>query len=57
MNNDKIPIRMDFEGEEAKKFALVKKWLGLGQNTEVIRSLITEKYREVLRLEAEKKEA
>jgi hypothetical protein len=58
MNSEKIPIRMDFEGEEAKKFDLVKKWLGLSQNTEVIRSLIAEKYREVLTLEeAEKKGA
>jgi hypothetical protein len=51
MTNEKIPIRMDFEGEELKMFALVKKWLGLSQNTEVIRSLIAEKYREVLTLE------
>jgi hypothetical protein len=51
MTSEKIPIRMDFKGEEAKKFDLVKKWLGLSQNTEVIRSLIAEKYRELLTLE------
>jgi len=50
MRNNKIPIRIDFEGEDAEKFEFVKKWLGLSQNTEVIRSLIAEKYRELLEL-------
>lgn len=38
---------MDFEGEEAEKFETVKKWLGLKQNTEVIRALISERFREI----------
>jgi len=44
----KIPIRMDIKGEDAEKFEVVKKWMGLKQNTELIRALIAEKYREVL---------
>lgn len=48
-NSDKIPIRLDFIDEEAEKFEAVKKWLGLSQNTEVIRALVSEKYREILK--------
>jgi len=50
----KIPIRLDFEGEEAEKFVAVKKWLGLKQNTEVVRAVIFEKYNEMKRLEKER---
>lgn len=47
----KVPIRIDFEGAEAEKFRTVKKHLGLKQNTEVIRALISEKYNEIQLLE------
>ena len=47
MEKKKIPIRLNFEGEEADKFEVVKRWLGLNQNTEVIRALISEKYHEI----------
>lgn len=43
-----IPIRIDFVGEDAEKFQVVKRWMGLKQNTEVIRALIAEKYLEIL---------
>ncbi len=46
-----IPIRIDFEGAEAEKFRTVKKYMGLKQNTEVIRCLISEKYNEIQVLE------
>ncbi len=46
-SKEKIPIRMDFENEDAKRFEVVKRVLGLKQNTEVIRALISEKYREI----------
>ena len=46
-----IPIRIDFEGAEAEKFRTVKKYMGLKQNTEVIRGLISEKYNEIQVLE------
>jgi hypothetical protein len=43
----KIPIRMDFEDIDGEKFEVVKKYLGLRQNTEVIRALLSEKYNEI----------
>jgi len=47
----KIPIRMDFEADEVEKFEVVKRYMGLKQNTEVIRGLISEKYNEIKVLE------
>lgn len=47
----KVPIRVDFEGAEAEKFKIVKEYIGLKQNTEVIRALISEKYNEIQSLE------
>jgi hypothetical protein len=52
----KVPIRIDFEGADAEKFQTVKRYLGLKQNTEVIRALISEKYNGILLLE-QKREA
>jgi len=43
----KVPIRIDFEDAEADKFKTVKQFMGLKQNTEVIRSLLTEKFHEI----------
>jgi hypothetical protein len=43
----KVPIRIDFEEEEVEKFNTVKNYMGLKQNTEVIRALISEKYNEI----------
>jgi hypothetical protein len=51
----KIPIRIDFKGKEIKKFEIVKKHIGLKQNTEVIRALISEKYNEIKLLEREQR--
>ena len=47
----KIPIRMDFEADEVEKFEVIKRYMGLKQNTEVIRGLISEKYNEIKVLE------
>jgi len=47
----KIPIRIDFEEAEVEKFEIVKKHMGLKQNTEVVRALISEKYNEIMALE------
>lgn len=47
----KIPIRMDFEATEVEKFEVVKRYMGLKQNTEVIRGLISQKYNEIKVLE------
>ena len=46
MEGERISIRMDFEEEDIDRFKAVKKWMGLKQNTEVIRALISEKYHE-----------
>ena len=43
----RVPIRIDFLEDEVKKFKYVKKHLGLKQNTEVIRALISSKYNEI----------
>jgi hypothetical protein len=43
----RVPIRIDFEEEEVEKFNTVKNYMGLKQNTEVIRALISEKYNEI----------
>ena len=51
----KVPIRIDFEGDEVEKFQYVKKYLGLKQNTEVIRALISGKYNEIQLLEERQK--
>lgn len=47
----KVPIRIDFEDAEADKFKTVKQFMGLKQNTEVIRALLTEKFHEIQLLE------
>jgi len=47
----KVPIRIDFEGAETEKFQTVKRYMGLKQNTEVIRALISEKYNEIQLIE------
>ena len=43
----RIPIRINFEDADAERFEVVKKHMGLKQNTEVIRALISEKYNEI----------
>lgn len=55
MFQKKIPIRIDFEEAEAEKFEVVKKYMGLKQNTEVIRALISEKYNELKALEEKRR--
>jgi len=51
----KIPIRINFEDIEAEKFKIVKRYMGLKQNTEVIRALISEKYNEIRILEEKRR--
>jgi len=51
----KIPIRMDFEAAEVEKFEAVKQYMGLKQNTEVIRALISQKYNEIKILEEKRR--
>lgn len=55
MFQKKIPIRIDFEEAEAEKFEVVKNYMGLKQNTEVIRALISEKYNELKALEEKRR--
>jgi len=52
---NKIPIRIDFEDDEAEKFEVVKKYMGLKQNTEVIRALISEMYNQIKALEEKRR--
>jgi len=44
---EKIQIRLDLEGELAKKFNAIKRDKGLENNTDVIRLLITEASKEI----------
>jgi hypothetical protein len=55
MFQKKIPIRIDFEDAEAEKFEVVKNYMGLKQNTEVIRALISEKYNELKGMEEKRR--
>ena len=55
MFQKKIPIRIDFEDAEAEKFEVVKNYMGLKQNTEVIRALISEKYNELKSMEEKRR--
>jgi hypothetical protein len=41
---DKIPLRMTFEGEWARRFVIVKNDKGVRHNTELIRVLVSEAY-------------
>jgi len=52
---NKIPIRINFEDAETEKFEVVKRYMGLKQNTEVIRALISEKYNEIMILEEKRR--
>ena len=51
----RIPIRIDFEHVDAEKFGVVKKYLGLKQNTEVIRALISLKYNQIMLMEEKRR--
>jgi hypothetical protein len=43
----KIPIRIDFEGEDAKRFNAVKETRGVKANNELIRLLIADAYNQI----------
>jgi metal-responsive CopG/Arc/MetJ family transcriptional regulator len=40
----KVTIRIDLEGQMAERFTLLKQKRGLKNNSELVRSLITEEY-------------
>ena len=42
-----LSLRMDFEGEWARKIKKIKDYTGIHTTTDLIRYLINEKYREV----------
>jgi hypothetical protein len=43
----RIPIRLDFEGQDAQKFQAVKDYRGVKANNELIRVLISDAYNEI----------
>lgn len=51
----KIVETIEFEEAEAKKLELVRRSMGLKQNTEVIKALICEKCDEIKRLEEKRR--
>lgn len=46
-NKDKVTFSTTFEGELARKFDVIKRYYGLENNTEVVRILIHDKYKEL----------
>jgi len=44
---EKLHIRLDLEGEEARKFIAIKRDKGIVNNTDVLRILITDAYKEI----------
>jgi len=47
MSEEVINVRVEFKDEMAKKFEAVKKSLGLENNTDVLRLLVNDKYKEI----------
>ncbi len=47
MNEDKINFSMTLEGEAAKRFDIIRRYYGLENNTEVIRILLYEKFKQL----------
>jgi len=45
----RVPLRLDFEGEDAEKFEVVKENRGVKANNELIRLLIADAYNEIQR--------
>jgi hypothetical protein len=45
-------VRVEFEGELQKRFEILKKYYGLENNTELVRILINEKYKQLFPKEA-----
>lgn len=46
-SEQKIEIRLNLEGELAEKFKVVKRDKGIENNTDVLRNLITEAYKQI----------
>jgi metal-responsive CopG/Arc/MetJ family transcriptional regulator len=44
---EKIIIRIDLEGELARKFEVIKREKGIENNTDVLRNLISEAYKQL----------
>ena len=45
--NEKVTFSTTFEGELARKFDIIKRYYGLENNTEVVRILIHDKYKQL----------
>lgn len=46
---EEVNVRVEFKGEMAEKFNKVKEELGVKNNTEVLRILVTRKFSEIVR--------
>jgi len=47
IKGEKLTIRIDLEGELAKKFEIIKREKGIENNTDVLRNLISEAYKQL----------
>jgi len=52
--SEPINVRVEFKGDMVERFEKVKKHLGLEANTEVLRTLVNDKYLEITEQEASK---
>lgn len=53
MTEQGITLRVDLDSKTSKKFEAIKEELGLKHNTEVIRSIINDRYSEISQIETE----
>lgn len=56
LRKKEISLRINFGDVEAVKFEAVKKYLGLKQNTEVLRALVSEKYNSIRSIEEKQRQ-
>lgn len=54
--NKKLELRVHLEEEFQEKIKMVKNYYGIKNNTELIRFLITERYREITENKSKKKD-
>ena len=47
LSEEPLNVRVEFKGETLQRFEAVKKYYGLEDNTEVLRILVNEKFKEV----------
>jgi len=47
MSNEKVSFNLVLEGEAAKRFEMIRKYYGLENNSELIRILLFDKFKQI----------